>query len=90
MNDFDEKIKKAMKKEIEKPLSYEYAIKNAFLKTNKKKSINSFYKIIVTTLYIIISCTSVMAASYFVYEMIWKKPIEYNSYEEKVESEKKN
>ena len=31
MNDFDEKIKKAMKKEIEKPLSYEYAIKNAFL-----------------------------------------------------------
>ena len=30
MNEFDEKIKKVMKKEIQKPFSYEYAIKNAF------------------------------------------------------------
>ena len=30
MNDFENKIKRVLKKEVEKPLSYDYAIKNAF------------------------------------------------------------
>lgn len=29
MNDFENKIKGVLKKEVEKPLSYDYAIKNA-------------------------------------------------------------
>ena len=39
MNDFENKIKGVLKKEVEKPLSYDYAIKNAFYNSkNKRKS----------------------------------------------------
>lgn len=75
MNEFENKIKKIMKKEIEQPLSYDYAIKNAFTSNKKQKKRNFKYKLLVPTACTIMLCTGVMATSYIVYEKIWKKPI---------------
>lgn len=82
MNEFDEKIKKVMKKEIQKPFSYEYAIKNAFYRKEKNKHKNLFLKIATTMVCFMMGCTVVMASSYIIYEKIWKEPIKFSQEEE--------
>lgn len=79
MNDFENKIKKIMKKEIEHPLSYDYAIKNAFA-NNKKRKFG--FKLLAPMACLIMLCTGVMATSHIVYEKIWKNPVIINQKEE--------
>lgn len=74
MNDFDNEIKKIMKKEINKPLQYEYAIKNTFLKRKNEISHTVLYKIAAMVGCLVMGCTGVMATSY-IYEKIWKNPV---------------
>lgn len=74
MNDFESKIKKVMKKEIEQPLSYDYAIKNAFSNNKKMKRGNLVFKLVTPTACLVMLCTGVMATSYIVYEKVWKNP----------------
>lgn len=73
MNDFENKIKKIIKKEIEQPLSYDNAIKKAFIKNNKKRKIE--IKLLVPTACAIMLCTGVMATSCIMYEKVWKIPV---------------
>lgn len=68
MDNFDNEIKRILKKEINKPLLYENSIKDAFSK-KETKTIYLFYKVAVMTCCLIMGCTGVMAASYF---FIWK------------------
>ena len=49
MNDFENKIKGVLKKEVEKPLSYDYAIKNAFYNSKNKRKSNLLLKLATTT-----------------------------------------
>lgn len=74
MNDFDNEIKKIMKKEVNKPLQYEYAIKNTFLKRKNEISHTVLYKIAAIASCLVMGCTGVMATSY-IYEKIWKNPV---------------
>lgn len=50
MNDFENKIKGVLKKEVEKPLSYDYAIKNAFYNSKNKRKSNLLLKLATTTI----------------------------------------
>lgn len=74
MNDFDNEIKKIIKKEVNKPLQYEYAIKNTFLKRKNEISHTVLYKIAAIAGCLVMGCTGVMATSY-IYEKIWKNPV---------------
>lgn len=87
MNDFDEKIKKVVKKEIEKPLSYEYAIKNVFAcKQARKRKLFSL-RIATTVACLLTICTCVMATSYIIYEKVWKDPVKYEIFEDKLNAD---
>lgn len=81
LNNLDNEIKKILKKEVDKPLQYEYAIKNAFIK--KKDIINHtlFYKVVAITCCLIMGCTGVMAVNY-IYEKIWKEPVRVSQKEQ--------
>lgn len=81
MNNLDNEIKKILKKEVDKPLQYEYAIKNAF--TKKKNTIGHtlLYKVAAMAGCLVMGCTGVMAASY-IYEKIWKDPVVVSQVEE--------
>lgn len=81
MNDFDNEIKKILKKEIEKPLQYEEAIKNAFSKKENKIGHTLLYKVAVLAGCFVMGCTGVMAVSY-IYEKIWKEPVVVSKVEE--------
>lgn len=83
MNDLDKKIKNAMKKEVKQPLSYENAIKTAFLNNNHqfKKDYN-FLKVASIAACLIIGCTSIITATYIVYDKVWKEPTKINETEE--------
>ena len=81
MNNFDNEIKKILKKEIDKPLQYEYAIKNAFSKKENTISHTSLYKVAVITGCLLVGCTGVMAVSY-IYDKIWKEPVVVSRVEE--------
>ena len=72
MNDFENKIKRALKKDVEKPLSYDYAIKNAFYNSKNKRKSNLLLKLATTTSCLIMACSGVFATSYIVYEKVWK------------------
>ena len=78
MNDFENKIKGVLKKEVEKPLSYDYAIKNAFYNSKNKRKSNLLLKLATTTSCLIMACSGVFATSYIVYEKVWKKPVIVN------------
>ena len=80
MNDFENKIKRVLKKEVEKPLSYDYAIKNAFYNSKNKRKSNLLLKLATTTSCLIMVCTGVFATSYIVYEKVWKKPVIVNQH----------
>ena len=82
MNDFENKIKKIIKKEIEQPISYDYAIKNAFCNNKKQKKRYFELKILVSISCLILLCTGVMATSYIMYEKVWKNPIIVSQKEE--------
>ena len=88
MNDFENKIKGVLKKEVEKPLSYDYAIKNAFYNSKNKRKSNLLLKLATTTSCLIMACSGVFATSYIVYEKVWKKPVIVNQEEENVNVEK--
>ena len=88
MNDFENKIKGVLKKEVEKPLSYDYAIKNAFYNSKNKRKSNLLLKLATTTSCLIMICTGVFATSYIVYEKVWKKPVIVNQEEENSNVEK--
>ena len=88
MNDFENKIKRVLKKEVEKPLSYDYAIKNAFYNSKNKRKSNLLLKLATTTSCLIMVCTGVFATSYIVYEKVWKKPVIVNQEEENANVEK--
>lgn len=74
MNNFENKIKNILKKEIEHPLSYEYAIKNSFYSKKEKKKNNYFLKLITSTVCIATICTTVMATTYTIYKNVWQEP----------------
>lgn len=74
LDNIDNEIKNILKKEIEKPLQYEYAIKNVFLNKKNKKRYVLLQKIAIIIGFLGIGCTCVMAVSY-IYEKIWKDPI---------------
>ena len=86
--DFENKIKGVLKKEVEKPLSYDYAIKNAFYNSKNKRKSNLLLKLATTTSCLIMICTGVFATSYIVYEKVWKKPVIVNQEEENSNVEK--
>ena len=88
MNDFENKIKRVLKKEVEKPLSYDYAIKNAFYNSKNKRKSNLLLKLATTTSCLIMVCTGVFATSYIVYEKVWKNPVIVNQEEENANVEK--
>ena len=81
MNDFENKIKRALKKDVEKPLSYDYAIKNAFYNSKNKRKSNLLLKLATTTSCLIMACSGVFATSYIVYEKVWKNPVIVNQEE---------
>lgn len=81
MNDFDKKIKDALKKEVEKPLTYEYAIKNAFLNKKEKAKKPIILKLATITSCLAMVCTVVMAKTYII-DKIWQNPITVNQVEE--------
>ena len=82
MDNFDFEIKKILKKEINKPLEYEYAIKNAFLKKDKNKKNNVFFSAILAMSCLLMISTVVVATTHIVYDNIWKNPVKI-SIEEK-------
>lgn len=86
MNNFDDIIKKACKREIEENLDYENMIKKA-INSNSYK-IPFFNKVAVLILSLVMSGTVVLATTYVVYEKIWKEPSEYNNYEEFLKNDK--
>lgn len=76
MTDFENKIRKILKKEVDKPEEYELAIKNALNKKNKYNNNNiNFFRITTTAACFIMCCSVVMATTYVVYEKIWKEPL---------------
>ncbi len=82
MDDFEIRIKKALKKEVEKPLSYDYAIKNAL---NKKEETKIKYILKISTItcsLLIISTVVIAMTNNEIYEKIWKKPVEKNTKQE--------
>lgn len=79
MSNFENKIKEALKKEVEKPLSYEYSIKNAFYNKKERKPI--ILKVATVTSCLIMICTGVMATTYVI-DKIWKDPVAVNRQEE--------
>ena len=91
MDDFDMIIKKELLKEINVPKSFDnkilYALQNQS-KVKRIKLIHIIRKIIATVIAMIFS-TGVAFACYTIYENVWKEPIEYNSYEEKLYNERK-
>lgn len=74
MNDFDNKIKKALKKEVEKPLSYEYAIKKVFSNKEEKTRKPIMLRLATMTSCLVMVCTVVMATTYII-DKIWKEPV---------------
>ena len=75
MTDFENKIRKILKKEVDKPEEYELAIKNALNKKNKYNNNINFFRITTTAACFIMCCSVVMATTYVVYEKIWKEPL---------------
>ena len=88
MNDFENKIKKAIKTEVEKPLSYDYAIKNAFYNNQNKRKSSFLLKLATATSCLVMVGTGVFATSYMVYEKVWKKPVIVSSKEESLNVKK--
>ena len=74
MNDFDNKIKKVLKKEVEKPLSYEYAIKKVFYNKEEKTRKPIMLRLATMTSCLVMVCTVVMATTYII-DKIWKEPV---------------
>lgn len=92
MDEFDKIIKRELSKNIPLPKDFDNII--LYSLQNKKKlkhfKLSQIIKSIITTGIAILLGTGVAFASYTIYEKVWKKPIEYNSYEEKLENERKN
>lgn len=90
MDNIDKLIQDSLKQNIEVPLS----CKNTILYTLQKKKIVKKYKLfkfmksLCTACLSILFSTSVVFASYTVYEKVWKEPKIYNSLEEKIEYDK--
>lgn len=82
MNDLENKIKDALKKEVNKSFEYESAIKNAFKQRKNNKIRTPFFKVATTAGCLIMACTCVMAGSYITREKIWKEPIKVSQKEE--------
>ncbi len=74
-NNLDNIIRTALKKDVDEPLEYEYAIKNAFIKNQNIMKKNIFYRIALIASYLIMGSTCVMAVGYIAYEKIWREPI---------------
>lgn len=72
MNNFDDIIKNACKREIEETLDYENMIKKAINSNSYKMPF--FNKVAVLILSLVMSGTVVLATTYVVYEKIWKEP----------------
>ena len=73
MNDeFDNQIKNILKQDIEKPMKYEYTIKNFTYKKNDRKIVKKVSTIIATLL--ISSTVTVFGVSHIVKNKIWKSP----------------
>lgn len=95
MNDFEHKIKKALKKEVEKPLSYEYTIKNAFSRKKEKTRKSRILKLATITSCLVMVCTGVMATTYII-DKIWENPVvisqeqEENKIREEISEEEKS
>jgi len=76
MDNYEEKILKVLKKEVSKPISYNFAIKNAFSKKESKKEfINPFYKIITISCCCLFAISGIVFATYTIYEKVWKEPV---------------
>lgn len=86
MNNFENQIKEILKKEVSKPLKYEYAINNAFIK--KRSTVISFYKIATITCCCIFAITGIAGATYTITKL-WKEPqkVDIEEYINKTEDE---
>lgn len=96
MKNFDNFIRITLKKELEKPKSFEYSVQNAFSRNKNKRS-----KIMILRLLAITSCFFVVCGVAFaipyINEKIWREPIITNIEEEEnfvkeeiLEEERKN
>lgn len=75
MNNFEENLKIVMKKEINKPNSYEYAIKNAFSNYNDKFEFNNWIRRVATVAFcLIVGMTGIITGVYIGVEKVWKEP----------------
>lgn len=86
MNNFDDIIKKACKREIEENLDYENMIKKAINSNNYKMPFLN--KVAVLILSLVMSGTVVLATTYVVYEKIWKEPEKISEEEMELEVQK--
>lgn len=77
MNDYNEEkfeneVRKIFKKKIEKPLKFEYTIKN--FEYNENKNIKNIGKIATATVCLTIVMTTSIVGAFFAKTKIWKKP----------------
>lgn len=78
MNDFEEKIRYALKKDIDIPESFDKTIQFALYKNNKKTKIN-YLKLIISAITTILFGTGIVFATNYemIYEKIFKEPKQY-------------
>ena len=74
MNNFEENLKIVMKKEINKPNSYEYAIKNAFNNYNEFEFNNWARRVVTVAFCLIVGMTGIITGVYIGVEKVWKEP----------------
>lgn len=74
MNNFEENLKIVMKKEINKPNSYEYAIKNAFNNYNEFEFNNWARRVATVAFCLIVGMTGIITGVYIGVEKVWKEP----------------
>lgn len=92
MDYYDKRIKDIVSINISESSNFENVIDNALY---NKKVVKSYqkrlvFKTIINIILSIIFGTTAVFAGYTVYEKIWQKPIQYNSYQEKIDTEKKD
>lgn len=92
MDYYDKKIKDIVSINISENSNFENIINNALYNKDmiKKHKKLILIKTIINIILSIIFGSTVVFAGYTVYDKIWKKPIQYDSYQEKTYAEKKD
>lgn len=94
MNDFDNILKNSLKKDIKKPASYQYAIKNALYDSESKKKVLPLKLVTLAACFVMV-CSAVIASPYIA-DKVWKNPtvssLEQEEFEinEEISEEEKN